>query len=271
MKNQEIFENIKKSFCNLWKSRYRGTTLEIITPYATSNNRFVSVFLSTRGNDFIISDGGWIGSNGYDTEFNDDESFIRSLSHFKESFDIKEVESPDGVPYFYVKTDNPIELPSKILDISMFIQNVISLSEISFEDKEEKIAKQRFLKEANDFLKNILENEKLKINGNLDKNIKVRFNAIYTIKPNEIALINYVTGSNPYHFTNSIAKTSTYFQMADDSKYKQFISSKISLIDDTANGFLPQKIDSLLSHLKNHTGSTLVNWSEKDRIASLLN
>ena len=42
----EIFTDIKNAFGGLWQTKQRGNSLEIITPYATTNNRFVSVFLS---------------------------------------------------------------------------------------------------------------------------------------------------------------------------------------------------------------------------------
>ena len=54
MKFQEIYSDITNSFGALWQYKERGNTLEIITPFATTNNRFISVFIKQQGNEFII-------------------------------------------------------------------------------------------------------------------------------------------------------------------------------------------------------------------------
>ena len=43
-----IFEIVRTAFNSLWKMRMRGDTLEIITPFATTNDKFVSIFVSIR-------------------------------------------------------------------------------------------------------------------------------------------------------------------------------------------------------------------------------
>ena len=45
-----IFEIVRTAFNSLWKMRMRGDTLEIITPFATTNDKFVSIFVSKRKN-----------------------------------------------------------------------------------------------------------------------------------------------------------------------------------------------------------------------------
>ena len=54
MNLQEVYINIQKSFGGLWQSKERGNSLEIITPYATTNNRFVSVFLSNQNDQSLV-------------------------------------------------------------------------------------------------------------------------------------------------------------------------------------------------------------------------
>lgn len=272
MNLSDIFNDIKTAFGGLWQTKERGNSLEIITPYATTNNRFVSVFLSKQGEEFVVSDGGWLQSGVYDVSLNEEPCFLKVLFHYQTSFDIKQITSPEGTEYFYLKTTNPIDIPSKLFDLSLFIQNVASISEIAFEDKLEKETKERFVSVANEYLKSFTDTNKLNINAFLNKEKKdIRFNAIYNNTPSSMSLINYVTGSSVYHFTGSIAKTSTFFQMADDSEAKDFIRAKVSIIDNGADGFAPNKIAALLYHLEHHTGSTIVNWSEKERLQTILN
>jgi len=268
----DIFKDIQNAFGGLWQTKQRGNSLEIITPYATTNNRFVSVFLSKQGNDFVISDGGWLHSGVYDVAIGEETCFLKVLYHFQNSFEIKQIVNTEGLTYYYLKTTNVIDIPAKLFDLTMFIQNIASVSEIAFEDKEEKETKERFVSIANEYLKSFAVKEKLKLNQYLIPDKKdIKFNAIYNNTPNKLSLINYVTGSTPYYFTGSISKTSTNFQMADDSSFKPYINSKVSIIDTSADGYVHERLASYLHHLEHHTGSILVNWSEKEKLQSILN
>ena len=53
----DILKNIVEVYSRLWSFRERGDTVEIITPCSTTNDSFVSVFLTQRENEFIITDG----------------------------------------------------------------------------------------------------------------------------------------------------------------------------------------------------------------------
>jgi hypothetical protein len=272
MNLMDVFDDVKRAFGGLWQTKTRGNSLEIITPYATTNNRFVSVFLSKQGNDYIISDGGWLHSGIYDVVIGDASCFLKVLYHFQNSFDIKEIKNKEGFVYFYIKTSNVIDIPSKLFDLTLFIQNIASVSEISFDDKEEKDSRQRFVTKANDYLKSFANREKLHLNRYLTPEKRdFKFNAIYDIAPSSIALVNYVTGSSNSYFASSISKANMLFQMADDSNVKSFIRSKVSIIDNSADGYSQEKLSSFLYHLENHTGSTLVKWSEKEKLQAILN
>jgi hypothetical protein len=259
----DIYTDIKNAFGGLWQTKLRGNSLEIITPYATTNNRFVSVFLSKQGYDFVISDGGWLNSGVYGVVVGEETCFLKILYHFQNSFEIKQIVNTEGITYYYLKTANAIDIPSKLLDLTSFIQNIVSVSEIAFEDKEEKESKERFVSIANEFLKSFTDNDKLKLNQFLIPEKKDT--------PSSLSLVNYVTGSSSFYFSNSISKANMLFQMADDSNAKTFIKSKVSIIDTSADGYGPDKLASYLYHLEHHTGSLLVKWSEKERLQSILN
>lgn len=267
----EIFTGIKETFGGLWHTKERGATLEIITPYATTNNRFVSVFLSKQNNDFIISDGGWINNGTYEVKMGDASCFLKVLYHFQNTFHIKETSSLDGTTYYYIKTSNPIDIPSKLFDLTLFIQNIVSVSEIEFEDKEEKATRERFDTKANEYLKSITDDKKLHLSRYLNPDKKdIKFNAIYFKTPAKLSLINYVTGSSPFVFSNSISKANMLFQIADDSSLSDHINSRVSIIDTSAEGYVPEKLAGFLYHLEHHTGAILVNWYERERLQTIL-
>jgi hypothetical protein len=273
MSLEQIFTDIKASFNGLWQTKHRGNSIEIITPYATTNNRFVSVFITQQGSDYVLTDGGWLNSGIYDIFFqNEETSFLKILYHYQSSFDIKETTSNEGTTFYYLKVANPIDIPSKIFDLATFIQSIVSVSEISFESKAEKETKARFISKANEYLKSFLHYDKIKTNVFLQpENKELKFNAIYFSSPKELNLINYITGSSYNYFINSISKSNMLFEMADITKYQSYIKSKISLIDTTASGYIPEKFAHYLIHLEKHTGSKVINWSEKEKLQSILN
>jgi hypothetical protein len=273
MSLEKVYQDIKNSFSNLWQTKQRGNSLEIITPYATTSNRFVSVFITKQGSEYVITDGGWINGGVYDNiSLNEEASFLKILYHFQSSLGIQEVASNDGITYYYLKATNPIDIPSRVFDLSSFIQSIVSVAEISFESVAEKETKARFFSKANEFLRSFIQSDKIKFSQYLNAERKeLRFNAIYYNKTNQLTLINYITGSTQQYFENSIFKTNTLFEMADLSVYKDFVTNKVSLIDTNASGFLPEKVGHYLSHLQNRTGSKMVNWHEKQKLQSILN
>ena len=62
---QDIFEAIKEAYNSLWHVKVLGESLEIITPMVTTSDSFVSVFVTKRGDEFVITDGGWISAGYY--------------------------------------------------------------------------------------------------------------------------------------------------------------------------------------------------------------
>lgn len=271
-----ILSDIKNSFSGIWRTKQRGKSLEIITPYATTNNRFVSVFLILRDGNYIITDGGWINSGMYDNNPSNDEScFHKVLFHFQNAYDIKETnsqgKSSDTVNHYYVKATNQIDIASKIFDLATFIQNIASVSQIAFEDKEEKETKARFVSLANDYIKSIVTPEQIRFNSYLNAEKKeIKFNAMYYRNQNEITLLNYVTGNTVSYFSNSIFKANTLFEMADESIYRKHVSKKIALVDTNATGFVKEKIAHYLIHLQKHTGTETLEWVNRDKLASIL-
>src|SRR5688572_14680552 len=133
---ESIYKDVISSFGELWKFKERDKSLEIITPFATTSQRFVSVFLAERDGEFIVSDGGWVAEGLYDNTFDKDiYCFDKVFSHYQNSFSIKETKNLNGVKVFYKKTENKTSVPSIIFDLSNFISTIVSLTHVEYTDK----------------------------------------------------------------------------------------------------------------------------------------
>ena len=140
---EKLIEYIIKSYNSLWKIKKHGNTFEIITPIATTSNIFVSVFLTRRGDDFIVTDGGWIDSGMYECEANsDDIYYFKLFQYYLEDYEIDILEHA-GYHYYYKKIEKAELVPNIVYDLSSFINAVVSASFISFEEKKEKEEMQR--------------------------------------------------------------------------------------------------------------------------------
>ena len=276
MEQDKILADLRGNFSGIWQTKQRGASLEIITPYTTTNNRFVSVFLTKREDRYIISDGGWVNNAIYDNDiFNDEGCFNKIRLHYIDAFDIKETvvngKDSNQVSYYYVYTKSLIDIPSRVLDLATFIQNIVSTSLIEFVDKEEKETKKRFVTSANEYIKTIVSKDKIKFNTFLNPEKKeLKFNALFYYNSNEIALINYITGSSLSYFSNSIFKSNTLFEMADESLYKKYVRKKITILDTNAKGYIPIKIAHYLNHLHKQTNAINLEWSKREQLTKML-
>lgn len=269
MKLIDLFNELKNVFGNLWQTKSRGKTLEIITPYVTTNNKFISVFLSKYGDEYVVSDGGWIYSGMYDVIPGNDAWFTKLLLHFQESFEIKETQNASGIPYYYVKADNKIDIASKLLDLIMFIQNIVSISEVTIHKKERS---NLFSSETNNFLKSILEHTKINFNKPLDSEYAdIKFNATYHKNTESIFVMNYVFGNTQNQIKENFNKTFTYFNLIAYFQVSKNINKKITIIDDSSNAFNLKKNLAMINLLKDDKNTLIVNWSEKEYLKEILN
>lgn len=91
---EDIFDIIKETFNSLWSVKKYGKTIEIVTPLFTTNDCFVSIFVTERNGRYIVTDGGWISDSYYNNFFdNDDEYYQKLFTFYKERYLINETES----------------------------------------------------------------------------------------------------------------------------------------------------------------------------------
>lgn len=268
-----IFNDIKDEFCSLWTFKERGETLEIITPFATTTDKFVSVFLTHKNKEFIVSDGGWLDDNSYESipDFEDD-IFMKVFTYYQTFYEIKTVRAKE-LDYYFKKTEKKELIPNLVFDLSNFISAICNSSQIQFIDLKEKEERALFQKQASDYIKAIVPKENkqtLFFRKSIDEKLKnIKFSAVVT-NGGQMTLINYVTGSTPDYFISSIGKANIYFEVVNKSLYRPHIQNKVALINNTAKGYDESKLYDVLEQLKNTTKKNNILWHQKEKLKALL-
>lgn len=263
---EKVFETITTAFQSLWKIKDYGKTLEIVTPVATINNMFVSVFITKRGEDYIATDGGWIDSGLYECEIDwKSHIFKRIGTYYIENLDIQKEETKGRT--FYYKRINKLELlPNIVFDLSNFINAIISSSNIKFTADREEMT---FKKDVRGYMRREFGDDRFEYEKSLSEDSTIRFNAIERNR-NGVKLINFVGGSNSTYYANSLCRSNTNFQMIQPYHHKFNIKRTITLLDDRKPSVInsPQ-VQTYFNYLmENQTdGNRVVLWSHRDELA----
>lgn len=270
MKYQEIFEKIQKGFCGLTKFKVRNNTLEIITAFSTVNNKFISVFITFLEDKIVLTDNGWLHQNYYNTPtIEESEDLIKRVTLFyMQTYNIKVTEDSDTVFYYYKSTMNYDQIPSLVFDMANFLVGVINASCIPYIDEKEIKERETFKKDVNDFL-SINYADLVKFRSPLQDYPTIKFNAIITSKSN-LFIITYVTGSSNSIFDNDLRKSIVNFEFAMRSKYIKQIKERITIFNDSSEGYNPNKSESILELLSEKTTKEPIKWSKREKILELI-
>lgn len=272
---EKIFLNVRQNFDALWSFKLRSEqVIEIITPYSTTSNKFVSLFVTRRNDKYIVSDGGLLNSEAYESEIDyENQCLLKVLYHLEGFYEIKTTADKKGNKHYYKSTDDPRFIPNLVYEMGHYVSMCVSAATVPFVDEKEKQEKETFRKQVNVFLESIVPKAEIKLNGYLDKKQfrTVRFNAIVTKNSSSLALVNYVSGSDVSYFQKSISNASVLFEIADSSPYSQYIKQKIAVVNNSAEGFVPERLGKHFEILRGHTGQDPINWSERNNLKTLLN
>lgn len=225
----KIFNAIKNDFCNLFKYKIKGETLEVITSFPTLNNKFVSIFVTERENKYIITDGGLIDKDEYDIEC--DQKNKRYVDLIKRTYiDRWEIKSTykNGYAFYYKTTEQQEMISSHILDLAQFTSSVISSYEVNFE-RERKT--ENFSQKVNKFLKSHFS-DLVKFNQTLTDLKSINFNAIITHRNNDLSLIKYINGKTFSDFKDSLQLATYSFQASRTSILDGNIIHRIPIINN---------------------------------------
>lgn len=271
MNNALVFDEVKNSFCSLWKYKERGETLEIITPFTTPNNKFISVFITYRKDTYVITDGGWLFSGEYyDSDLVETKGFGSMLKYFESFYELREVDHY-GTKFFYKTTDDIEMIPNKVHDISQFISQIVTAYALSnSENPRDTKEVERFRSEADNFILGFIDKLKIKTSQSLGEDFEsVRFNAVVTYG-NNFSLVKYVTGASFDYYRRSLTNASADFEIANNSKYNSLIRNRIAVINDSAPGYEVRKVVPYINLLENHIQHSVTFWSQRERLYNLL-
>lgn len=264
---QELFESIKASYNSLWHTRVLGQSIEIVTPMVTTNDSFVSVFVTKRGNDYVVTDGGWISAGYYGFNLDDMSNIYDKLfEYYLDSFGIVKTEG-HGRKIFYKKISNRNMVVNAVFELSNFISSVVSGSNIQFKAEKKE---HRFSNKVKKYLSDDFKKDSFQFNKGLVADSSIKYGAISNFN-DKIQLINFVTGSDYRYYSDSLCRSNCYFDAANNFYDYSKINKKIAILDDT----YPKVYDSpqvreLISFLENNRDNILLPWSEKDRLQKLL-
>jgi|AntRauTorckE5430_2_1112549.scaffolds.fasta_scaffold03162_3 hypothetical protein len=265
MKHFETYKRIKEEFCHLFNFKSHGNTLEIITPLVTITNKFVSVFITPRGDKLIVTDGGWIRQEVYDHSIiSDDRDIVSTLiQQYKKYYHINQT-SGDGNIFYFRSIDKIELLSSAVFDIANFIVGVVNSYSLEYKEKKEKEDRDNFKSETNDFLKQHYH-KNFKSGSELVKG--VRYNGILTIN-SRIHLFEYITGSSTRYYENDMRKAIVNFKLIEDNPIKEYVDNRIAVYNDVALGHEEISL-TLKNYLEKHTNKTFVR-SEFSQILSII-
>jgi len=116
---ESLFEDIKSDFSSLWTCKQRGESVEIVTPYMDLHSEAIVVYLTKRGNRYIVTDGGRVGSVAEKEEIDLSE---RKNIHYSDLLEYYEVlrSEHDNRTFCYKSSDSVEMLSSLIYDIVHF-------------------------------------------------------------------------------------------------------------------------------------------------------
>lgn len=266
---EKAFEIITSAYQSLWHFKDYGNSLEIITPVATINDMFVSVFITKRGNDYIATDGGWIDSGMYECEIDWKANVFKKIGLFYlENFNIIKTQA-EGRTFYYKRVESIELLPNIVFDLSNFINAIVSSSSIKFTADREEII---FRKNVRGFMIREFGLGRFEYDKPLSDKTPIKFNAIER-NSEGVKLINFVSGSNSSYYANSLCRSNTNFQMVLPLHKLYMIKRTITLLDDRKPSVInsPQVQTYYNFLMDNRTADNrVILWSQKREFAEAI-
>ena len=119
----EITQKFRDDVSSLISEKQREKDVEIITPFSTLSDKFVSVFVRFENEKFEIHDNGWFFDGAYNTSF--EEFNTQKLIDTADFFDVK---CHNKKLFIHTLNDDLISL--KVHSLSSCIQFLVNLVEI---------------------------------------------------------------------------------------------------------------------------------------------
>lgn len=264
---EELFDSIRESYNSLWHVKQLGESLEIITPMVTTNDAFVSVFITKRGDDYVITDGGWISAGYYECDLDAlGKVYNKLFQYYIENYHIMQTVG-HGRTMYYKKVHDRQLVVNAVFELSNFISAVVSGSNIQFQADKKEI---RFRRTVKDYLTTEFEEGTFRFGHKLTPGSSIEYTAISNFA-GHLQLLNIVTGSNPGYYRDSLLRSNFYFEEARSYADRLRINKTVAILDDTTPSVYnsPQVVE-FINLSRGREGNILLPWSEKRRLNDLL-
>lgn len=264
----QITDAIQRDFNSLWKCKQLGETLEISTPYLLPDSTLMSVFLTQRGDRYIVCDGGGLSELLEEYCALPADEMKDSLEGIADKFRMKEG-AANGKPLYFKDCTDLKLISSLVFDVANFATMAASaLVSIASDEVEEERTK-RFATRAEAFLRTVKPASLSFRPLEIAEVPGVRFSAVLA-SSSKVWIVSYVTGSNATYFRRSICDTAMSFKHAWKSSLHDHIGRTIPLVNTEADGYQPQKLQWQLDELQQESHDSTVKWFEKENLAEML-
>lgn len=264
---ENLFNSIRESYNSLWHVKILGESLEIVTPMVTTNESFVSVFVTKRGDEYVVTDGGWISAGYYDCELDAmSTAYNKLFQYYLDSYHILQTIG-HGRTMYYKKVNDRYLVVNAVFELSNFISAIVSGSNIQFQADKKEI---RFRRSVRDYLTNDFEKGTFQFNCGLTPDSSIKYGAISNFA-GHLQLLNIVTGSNAGYYRDSLCRSNFYFEAARNLKDRFRINRTVALLDDTSpTVYGSPQVRELISLSQENEENVLLPWSEKERLKTEL-
>lgn len=249
----ELFAEIRSDFSSLWESRTLGDTLEVITPYSTIAGDVISVFITTRNNQYIITDGARVDAMAKSQGVKIIERKGFHLCDILSRLSISEFrsESSDSLIYRLKKTDDLSLVSSYVYDMIHFIDsmaNAIMLE--SFFTGEDDLIARKFSKKVNDVLRykvNMVPKKARQIDLFNNKSARaLQFSSALIDKTRDSLWLGMcINGSNYTNFIRSVQRAEFGFNHACDTELVMHKEMQFATIMDSLSFSQNECVDTI--------------------------
>ncbi len=264
---ENLFNTIRESYNSLWHVKVLGESLEIITPMVTTNESFVSVFVTKRGDDYVVTDGGWISAGYYEFDLElMGAAYNKLFQYYLENYNILQTVGY-GRTMYYKKVSDRYLVVNAVFELSNFISAIVSGSNIQFQADKKEI---RFRTTVRDYLTRDFGQGSFEFNCGLTESSSIKYGAISHFA-GHTQLLNIVTGSNSGYYSNSLCRSDVYFEAARNYSDRYKINKTVALLDDSSPSvFESPQVRELIALSQAKKYNILLPWSKKEKLSDML-
>lgn len=274
--NCEILKYVITAFNSLWNCEVVDhNTIRIHTPYASINNKYITLYVKQDNGNFIVSDGGYLYENFLSGDLGTPN--IKIFETIVESY-VKEfeIELKEALPtkFYYKKTDKLDYLPNCVFEMADFAKNFLSAIYIGSDRKiqdEADFEEKKFYKIAKDYISETFTEEsqyKLKYNEKIGFDGRKKMVSLVVAKMSTLNCVQFLSGGKPYNYMSRINNAKSDFELLSD--YTP-IKSKFALYDDRIEVYEANRndLDTYLNNLQHVLTKKPIPWSKKEDLLEI--